>query len=315
MKRLIMAPDKPGHIDFAESEIPSPLPSEALIRVTTFSVNRGEVRVAGDPANAGKPIGWDFAGVIDRPAADGSTPPAGTRVFGWRPPMDSWAEHLVAPARDIAVIPDDVSDTVAAALPVAGLTALAAIDKGSRIAGSVVLVTGVTGGVGRMALQLAKAAGAVVIAQVRRPEQAAGAREAGADAVVVTEDGTGIEAHGPYRLLVDAVGGDMFGRLVAATAKGGTLVSYGSSAGAPAAVHVASDLYGNGGLRTVYGLNLYTEVEAEPPSAGLVRLLRLVQRGAVQPDVQVERPWTEAATVAQGLIDRSFGGKAVLTVG
>ncbi|MEO1209051.1 MAG: zinc-binding dehydrogenase [Cyanobacteria bacterium J06638_20] len=84
-----------------------------------------------------------------------------------------------------------------------------------------------TGGVGFFALQLAKLSSARTVAQLRRPEQASFARDIGADAVVVTADRQGLDAEGPYRLVVDGVGGDLIGSLIQVTAKSGTLVSYG----------------------------------------------------------------------------------------
>lgn len=229
MKRLMMNADEPGGIGVSETERPQPLPHQSLVKVTAFSLNRGEVNFAQSPDTKGRTIGWDYVGTIDTPAADDQGPQSGTRVVGWRPQMDAFAEYVIGDREYMTVIPNAVSDAQAATLPIAGLTALAVVDKGDRILGHSALITGVTGGVGFFALQLAKLSGARAVAQVRRPEQASFAQDIGADAVVVTADGQGLEAEGPYRLIVDGVGGDLVGSLLQVTEKGGTLVSYGGS--------------------------------------------------------------------------------------
>ncbi|MEM7771860.1 MAG: zinc-binding dehydrogenase [Cyanobacteria bacterium P01_A01_bin.37] len=313
MKRLIMNADEPGGIGVSETAQPQPLPHQSLVKVTAFSLNRGEVNFAQSPAAKGRTIGWDYVGTIDTPAADGQDPQHGTRVVGWRPQMDAFAEYVIGDREYMAVIPDGVSDSQAATLPVAGLTALAAVDKGDRILGHSALVTGVTGGVGFFALQLAKLSGARAVAQVRRSEQASFARDIGADAVVVTTDGQGLAAEEPYRLVVDGVGGDLISSLVQATEKGGTLVSYGGSSSYETSLNLA-DLYGNGGQRRIYGLTLYSEVEVESSSVSLSRLLRLVESDRLQVPAITEADWSETAKLASDLLARRFSGKAVLTI-
>jgi len=187
----VIAPDV-GGLGMAEAELPRPLSHQSLVKVTAFSLNRGELGFAQSSDAKGRPIGWDYVGTIEAPAADGSGPQRGTRVVGWRPEIDAFAEYVIGDRSFFAPIPDTVSDVQAATLPVAGLTALAAVDKGDRILGHSAPITGVTGGVGYFALQLTKLSGARVIAQVRRPEQEAFAKQIGADAVVVTSDGQGL---------------------------------------------------------------------------------------------------------------------------
>ncbi|NER83835.1 MAG: glycosyltransferase, partial [Leptolyngbya sp. SIO1D8] len=206
MKRVITDPSHTGSLTFGEAKEPLPLPHQSLIKVTHYSLNRGEINIA-QGAEKGSTIGWDYVGTISQTAVNDRGLPKGTRVVGWRPEMDAFAEYVIGEPLYFAPIPEGVSDAQAATLPVAGLTALAAIDKGTRLVGNSVLVNGITGGVGFFALQLAKLSGARVVAQVRKPEQADFAQRIGADAVVVTTDGTGLEAEGPYRLVVDGVSG------------------------------------------------------------------------------------------------------------
>ena len=313
MKRIVIAPDEAGTIAFSDADKPQPLPHQSLIKVTHFSLNRGEFSLAQN-APAGKSIGWDYAGTIAQAASDGSGPPAGTRVVGWRPEMDAFAEYTIGDPNYFAPIPDGVSNTQAATLPVAGLTALAAIDKGTRLIGNSVLVTGVTGGVGYFALQLASLTGAKVVAQVRKSDQENFARSMGADAVVVTADGSGLESEGPYRLIVDGVGGTLFGKLLENTDKGGTLVSYGASGGYDMQFSAYPALFGNGGQRAIYGLTLYTETEVQSSAVALTRLLRLVEEREIEVPQLVEANWQETPRYARDLMDRTFKGKAVMRV-
>ncbi|MEM8808813.1 MAG: zinc-binding dehydrogenase [Cyanobacteria bacterium P01_G01_bin.38] len=315
MKRIVMNSDALGGLDFTDVDRPTPLPHQSLVRVVAFSLNRGEINFAQSPASKGRTIGWDYVGIIELSAADGTGLKKGTRVVGWRTEMDAFAEYVIGDSKFLAPIPDTVSDTQAAALPVAGLTALAAIDKGDRILGRSALITGVTGGVGYFALQLAKLSGARTVAQVRRSEQATFARDIGADAVVVTADGQGLDAEGPYHLVVDGIGGSWFGPLLRVTAKGGILVSYGSSGSNESRFNLSPDLYGNGGQRRIYGLTLYSEIEIEPSSVALGRLLQLVESDRLAlPDITTA-DWSETPKLAGDLLARRFSGKAVMTIG
>ena len=138
-------------------------------------------------------------------------------------------EALAAvPAAMLAPIPDGVSDAQAAALPTAGLTALRSLEVAGLLLGRRVLVTGATGGVGRIAVQLAQASGAHVTALVRAP-----ATVRGADAVVQTLDGD-------FDLIVDAVGGATFGRAIGHLARRGLLVNLATPEDEPTVTFTAA---------------------------------------------------------------------------
>ena len=308
MRAVVVDPDAEGGLSVAEVDEPEPTASEALVRVAAVSLNRGEVRRAEGSEPGFRP-GWDLAGTVEQAAADGSGPQEGSRVVGFLP-SGAWAELAAVPTNALAELPEGVTFDEASTLPVAGLTALYALEEGGNLLGRSVLVTGASGGAGQFGLQLARAAGARVVGLVRREEHAGIVREAGAHEVVVDESGAAAGEHGPYHLVIESVGGDVLGNALSILAPGGTCVCFGTSASEQVQFD-ARALYQTGAAR-LYGFILFHEVLAKPASDGLDRLARMIADGRLKPRIEVQAPWTEVGQVAKRLIDRGYTGKAVL---
>ena len=303
-------PEASGGLSIIEVETPTPAPREALIRVSEISLNRGEIRRAADAEQGFRP-GWDLAGTVEEAAPDGTGPPAGSRVVGFLP-SGAWTELAAVPTDALAVLPDKISFAEAATLPVAGLTALYALEMGGNLLGHSALITGASGGAGHFGVQLARLAGANVVAVVRREEHVSLARDAGAHEVIVSEDASAAEEHGPYRIVLESVGGVVLGNVLSMLAPGGTCVTFGVSA-APETTFDIRNFFITGGA-SLYGFILFHEVQARPASDGLDRLARLVADGSLRPHIALEESWTEIGDVAGRLIDRGYTGKAVLHV-
>lgn len=311
IKAVVVDPEAPGRLALAQVDPPRPAPNEAVVRVAAISLNRGEVRGAQRAAAGARP-GWDIAGVVETAAADGSGPKAGERVVGLLR-TGAWAELVAVPTQALAVLPEAVSFAQAATLPVAGLTALYTLDKGHGLLERNVLITGASGGVGLIAVQLAAAGGAHVTGVVRQERHAEAVRKAGAQAVVVDETAAAAASGGPYDLVLESVGGRSLGNALGMLAPQGVCVLFGTSEG-PSVTFDAS-LFFRAPRATLYAFSIFQEVMVEPAGRGLARLLRMVAEGRLQAPVEVEAPWTQIGTISQQLIDRQFPGKAVLHVG
>lgn len=306
--RAFVVDDK-GELVLTDCPRPVPAASEALVKVSAVSLNRGEVTRAR-AAKPGTRLGWDVAGVVEAAAADGSGPSEGARVAGLVSGR-GWADRVAVPTSSLAPVPDGVTLAAAAALPVAGLTAYYALGRGKALLGRRVLITGASGGVGQFACRLAGLAGARVTGVVRAAADAELVRQAGADAVAVGEDGAEAAASGPYDLILESVGGSSLARSLTLLAAGGVCVVFGVSADAETQLDARA--FFMAGSRTVSGLALFEEIQrAERPDRVLAVLLDLMARGRLRPPPTEIRPFTDLAAAARDLLQRRVRGKLIL---
>jgi NADPH2:quinone reductase len=303
MLGYVTDPATPGGLVRRHLAEPEAGPHDAVIEVRAYAINRGELQLLQQRTEDWTP-GQDGAGVVAVAAADGSGPPVGTPVvflaYG-----GSWSELVAVRTHRMAPIPDNVSFAQAAALPVAGLTALRALRSGGPVLGRRVLVTGASGGVGHFAAQLAQAAGGRVTALVSGPHRIDTVRELGINDVMTEVGG------GPFDLVVDGVGGQVLVEAVRAVAPGGTVTAYGMASGQLSTLSFAD--FGQGPLARLVGFFLYATGE-ETFGEDLGFLAGLVADGRLRVETSVSWDWSRTAEAVEALRQRRVTGKVVLTV-
>ncbi|HZK89724.1 MAG TPA: zinc-binding dehydrogenase [Stellaceae bacterium] len=305
MLAVVNTPGEAAPVAINEVAEPRPAANEALVAVHAFSLNRGEMRLFEVRPRGWRP-GQDIAGVVVRQAADGSGPPADTRVLcltDW----EGWAERAAVPSHRIAALPDNVSFAAAAALPVAGLTALRTLRHGAPLLGKRVLVTGAAGGVGNLAVQLAARSGARVTAVVGGAERAKVLDGLGAAEIVTGID----EAQGRFELILEAAGGASLTAAIARVAAKGVVVLYGNSSGEPAPLNFR-DFAEHQNAR-LQGFHYFTCEPEEKFGPDLTLLVSLVADGSLKPRI-VEHDWHEIPAAGARLIGRGVAGKAVFRI-
>jgi NADPH:quinone reductase len=302
MKALIVDPNARRGLRFGEVAEPTPTAAQALVKVHAISLNWGEVSFLDHMHRPGDVPGWDAAGVVVRPAADGSGPPPGTRVAtaGWN---GAWGELRAVDTSELVRLPADMDFGVASALPAAGVTALRALRSLGSVVGRRVLVTGASGGVGSFAVQLARRAGAHVVASVSGEGRGESLRKLGAREVVVGLDAVSEPFHG----VRDNVGGSLLARALALVAPAGTLVSIGNASLEPSTIDFEQERSRGGDRRievfTVGGAGYGTD---------LSYLVELVALGELDPQIGWRGNWRQAADAADALLERRVRGKVVL---
>jgi NADPH:quinone reductase-like Zn-dependent oxidoreductase len=299
----------PDVLEPAEAPIPAPLPTEVLVRVRAAGVNpvdwktragRGMAGVLGDPPLT---VGWDVAGVVEAVGHGVTTLAPGDPVFGmpWFPrAARAYAEYVTAPSRHFARKPPELTFEEAGGLALAGLTAWQIlVDTANVQPGQRVLITAAAGGVGHLAVQVAKSRGATVVGTARALKHA-DLRRFGVEKPIDYTTTDVAEAAGRVDVVVDLVGGSR--ELVAALGPGGLFVNVPSAA--------PDDLAGavrDRGAR-------FTPFLVEPDREGLVALSQLVEDSELRVEVAATFPLEQAAEAhRRGEAGRTTG-KLVLTL-
>ncbi|MGW1682977.1 NADP-dependent oxidoreductase [Streptomyces albidoflavus] len=287
---------------------PEPGPGEILVAVRAAGVNPTDWKhraQAGFVDRLPLVLGWDVSGVVEAVGYGVTLFAPGEEVFGMLPyphGSGSHAEYVVGPARAFTRKPTVIDHVQAGALPLVSLTAYQAlIDTAGIGPGQRVLIHAAAGGVGHVAVQIAKAHGAYVIGTASAPKHDL-LRELGADEVVDYRTTDVAEAVDGVDMVLDPLGGETRARSVGLLRPGDTLVSLLSGGSAEEAAHAAER-----GVRTATML-----VEAD--HAGMNAVADLVAAGALRPRVEATFPLAEAAAAHRlGETGRTTG-KIVLEV-
>jgi NADPH:quinone reductase-like Zn-dependent oxidoreductase len=295
----------------AELPRPEPLGTEVLVRVHAAGVNPVDWKTRADgetPAPVGPDpyvLGWDVSGVVEQVGVGVTRFAVGDEVYGmpWFPRQaGGYAEYVTAPSRQLARKPAGLDHVAAAGLPLAGLTAWQAlVDTADVRPGQRVLVTAAAGGVGHLAVQLAKARGGYVLGTASAGKHDV-LRSLGVDEPI---DYTRVDVADTVRdvdVVLDLVGGAAGPSLLRVLRPGGILIPIaGGASDATVAAAAAA------GVRAA-------TVLVEPDGTALTELSRLVDDGRLGVRVAATFPLAEAAAAHRlGERGRTLG-KIVLTV-
>jgi NADPH:quinone reductase-like Zn-dependent oxidoreductase len=310
-------------VELTEIAKPVPADDEVLVRVRASSVNRSDYYTLGGAALLMRPmiggflrpkdahVGGDFAGIAEAVGKDVSDVQPGDEVYGVR--GGAYAEYVSAKTA-VAPKPTNLSFEEAAAVPIAGLTALEALrDHGNLQPGQRVLVNGGSGGVGSFAVQLAKPLGAGHVTAVCSKRNLERAKAFGADTVIdyAQEDYTrGGEL---YDLIVDVAGTHSWRQNLRVLAPGGTLVLTGMPSG--------NRLIGPLGRlarlwltsRIGRGRKLIFFV-CKPNRPNLATLRELIEDGMVRAPVDRVYPLDEVADALEAMGEGHTQGKLVVRI-
>ncbi|MGD3109905.1 NADP-dependent oxidoreductase [Streptomyces sp. YGL11-2] len=293
-----------------EVEVTRPEPglSEVLIRVHAAGVNPTDWKHRELGVFLGEPpfvLGWDVSGVVEAVGTGVTLFKPGDEVFGMLPyphGVGSHAEYATGPARAFAHKPTVIDHVQAGALPLAALTAWQAlVDTAAVRAGDRVLIHAAAGGVGHLAVQIAKARGAYVIATASAAKHAF-VRGLGADEVVDYQRSDFAEAVHDVDVVLDTIGGEYQLRSLRTLRRGGLLVSI-----LPFAAQGLAEEADRLGVRTELLL-----VEAD--HAGMTAIAELAEVGALRAEVAGTFPMAQAAKAHELGETNRTAGKLVLVM-
>ncbi|MFE2525383.1 NADP-dependent oxidoreductase [Streptomyces sp. NPDC059382] len=288
-----------------EIERPEPGMGEVLVRVRAAGVNPVDwkTRESGGliPWGPVPAVGWDVSGTVEAVGPGVTLYRVGDEVYGMpRFPQQAgaYAEYVTAPARHFARKPASLDHVEAAALPLAALTAWQAlVDTAGVSAGQRVLVHAAAGGVGHLAVQIAKARGAYVIGTASAAKHAL-LRDLGADEVIDYRTADFEDVISDIDVVIDAMGGDHGQRSLKVLKPGGHLVTLPGPDGLPADAE---------GVHATWLL-------VEPDLKGLEGIAALVEQGLLKPLVDTVLPLEQAAKAHEIGERGRTTGKIVLTV-
>lgn len=292
-------------------ERPEPGPTEILVRVHAAGVNPVDWKTretGGFLAGFGEPpyrLGWDVSGVVEAVGAGVTRFQPGDEVLGmpWFPRQAGcYAEYVTAPSRHFAHKPGEMDHVEAAGLPLAGLTAWQALVDAARIhAGQRVLILGASGGVGHLAVQIAKSRDCYVIGTAREAKHDF-LTDLGIDEAIDYTSASPADVAEPYDVILDLIGGETGLEALAALRPGCIYVPI------PSRDHTA-----NGDRARERGFRVFP-VLVEPDYHSLEELTRLVHLDKLRVEVEKVFPLAEAAEAHRYGEEGRTRGKIILRV-
>jgi NADPH:quinone reductase-like Zn-dependent oxidoreductase len=294
-------------LNYIDVERPEPKADEVLVKVHVAAVNPADWKIRdgmGERFGLKLPLilGGDIAGTIEAVGNGVENFKQGDAVYGMTLSSLSggYAEYAVAKADAIALKPDDLNFEEAAAIPIGALTAWQAMfDLANLSSGQRILITGASGGVGSMAVQLAKAKGAFVIGTASgKNEQFV--RDLGADEFVDYTQQPFEQVVKDVDVVFDTVGGDTLERAFQTLKQGGFLVS---------SVQIPSKEQAR-----ELGVEA-ARVFCKPSAPQLAEINRLIDEGKLKIHIETVLPLTEVKKAHQLSQSERTRGKIVLQVG
>ncbi|MFE8990975.1 NADP-dependent oxidoreductase [Streptomyces collinus] len=290
-----------------QTERPVPKPNEVLVRTRAAGVNPTDWKHRATGGFLGEPpfvLGWDVSGVVEAVGIGVVAFAPGDEVFGMLPypyGHGSHAEYVISPVRALARKPAGIDHTQAGALPLVSLTAWQALTEHADLRpGQRVLIHAAAGGVGHVAVQIAKARGAYVIGTASAGKHEF-LRGIGADETIDYRETDFTEAVKDADVVLDTIGGDNALRSLRVLRPGGVLVSIlpGGS----------DDLYEEAGRLGVRALRMLVDADR----GGMEAIAELVGAGKLRATIAGTFPLAEAAEAhALGDTGRTTGKLVLL---
>ncbi len=312
----------PEVLQWQEVTVGEPGPGEVRLRHGAVGLNFIDVYFRTGVYGAEVPFtpGLEASGVVEALGEGVSDLRVGDRVAYAAPPAGAYSEERLMPADRLVKVPDGVSDELAAAMMLKGMTAQYLLRRSYRVkAGDTILFHAAAGGVGLIACQWAKSLGATVIGTVGSDEKAELAAAHGCDHPIVytrenfVERVKSITGGEGVPVVYDSVGKDTFMDSLDCLRPLGSMVTFGQSSGPPPPLDVGL-LAAKGSLfLTRPSLMTYT-ARREDLVASADELFQVVQAGAVKLEINQRFALREAADAHRALEARQTTGSTILTV-
>ena len=298
----------PEVLELVDVPRPEPAPTEVLVRVAAAGVNPVDWKTRTRGGFLGSPpftVGWDVAGVVEEVGRGVTRFEPGDRVFGMpRFPREAaaYAEYVTSPSRQLARTPDELDDVHAAALPLAGLTAWQALVETAGVEeGQRVLILAAAGGVGHLAVQIAKTRGAYVIGTARAAKHAFLAGIGTDETIDYTTESVEDRVR-DVDVVLDLVGNESSAGALETVRDGGIFISVPSGSGLDALREAAGDRA------------RVTGILVEPDRQGMEAIADLAASGALRAEIAQTFPLAEAARAHELGETGRTQGKLVLTL-